>query len=101
MRLSEAVWQGTLEEARAGARAGCYCIKDRHIGLFVPARIFRQVANDPVTGERLDRSPHLWAEINDRDVDPGIVALYGKPITEDEWEWLKALTSIRLRKPRP
>ena len=61
-------------------------------GPWVPARIWWSVATDPVTGEVLDRSPVLLAEVGGRERDPYEVwpSLVGQPIDEREFYFLTA-----------
>lgn len=72
--------------------AGFYRTKLAKGAAWVPARIWLGVAIDPVTGESMDRSPMLCAEVNGRYVDPYEVwpSLVGQPITEAEFKYLTA-----------
>ncbi len=64
-------------------------------GPWVPARIRWSTPIDPLTGEVLDRSTRLEAFILDREVKVEQVWLYGRELTKDEYEWLRATDAIR------
>lgn len=59
-------------------------------GPHVPARIWRSVATDPVTGEVLDRSPLLMGELAGEPVDPFSLwrSCMGRAISEQEYQFL-------------
>lgn len=61
-------------------------------GPLVPARIWRSVATDPLTGEALDRSPILQAEINGKPIDPYELwpRVADRRITEAEFKFMTA-----------
>ncbi|OAN53860.1 hypothetical protein A6A04_13285 [Paramagnetospirillum marisnigri] len=66
----------------------------RHVrgGPRIPARIWRSIATDPVTGETLDRSPLLQAEIGGSPCDPNVIwpRVCGQEITKAEFDYLTA-----------
>ena len=70
-------------------------------GPWVPARLFKRIATDPLTGELLDRSPSPVAEVMGQDWDWDEVITYGREITEEEWKWLTALTPLMPELTRP
>jgi hypothetical protein len=71
---------------------GFYRTKLHRNGPFVAARIWRSVAKDPVTGETLDRSPVLLAELDGQSIDADVLwpSVAGRSITEAEYRFLKA-----------
>lgn len=59
-------------------------------GPYVPARIFREPAVDPLTGEVMERPCLLQAEIAGRACDPERVWHFAWPIEEAEYRYLVA-----------
>lgn len=59
-------------------------------GPWVPVRIWWSVARDPVTGEKLDRSPRLLCLVAGREADPEKVWLGCHRIDRREYERLVA-----------
>ncbi len=66
----------------------------RHVkgGPKVPARIWWSIATDPVTGEIMDRSPMLLAEIGGAFADPYALwpRVCGQAITKAEFDYMTA-----------
>lgn len=71
---------------------GYYWTKLVRNGPRVGARIWRSVARDPQTGETLDRSPVMLAELNGRMIDPYDLwtRVAGRTITKAEFDFLKS-----------
>lgn len=69
-------------------------------GYRMPAIIARTVAKDPLTGEKLDRSPVLWAKIGLDYVAPHRVWLSGRETSRAEYEYqMKLMIWARTNKP--
>lgn len=71
---------------------GHYFTRQVKGGPRVPARIWRSVASDPVTGEKLDRSPVMQAEVGGTPCDPYALwpRVCGQAITKAEFDFLTA-----------
>ena len=69
---------------------GFYRIRLVRGGPFVPARIWRSVATDPVAGETLDRSPVMMGELAGEPVDPNALwrSCMGRATSEEEYQFL-------------
>ena len=68
-------------------------------GPWLPARIWMEQDIDPITGELL--SDEIFRmQINGRDVNPWTAWTYvaRHPITQTEWEWLRAMAPLRASK---
>lgn len=78
-------------------RPGFFKVRLVRRGPWVPAQITEDPPLDPWTGEIMDRSTHLQAYIEGRPVDLERVWLWGRIVTKDEWQWLKAMQAIRTR----
>jgi hypothetical protein len=63
--------------------------------VWLPAMLEWIYPVDPVTQEVLDRSPTLEASINGAAAEVERVWMAGFEITEDEYQWLIAVTAIR------
>ena len=72
------------------AECGFYRVRLVKNGPYVPARIWRSVATDPVTGETLDRSPILMGELAGEPVEPHALwrSCMGRAISEQEYQFL-------------
>lgn len=71
---------------------GYFRIKQVRGGPWIAARIYRSVARDPDTGELLDRSPVMLAELNGKFVDAYDLwpRVAGNNISEAEYKFLRA-----------
>lgn len=71
---------------------GYFKTKNVRHGPFIAARIWYSVARDPDTGETLDRSPVLLAELNGKYADPYSLwpRVAGNNITEAEYKFMRA-----------
>lgn len=85
---------------------GFYAVRKFHYGEwprgpYVPARIWIEPGQiDPETGELLSDERYC-AEIDGKRADPWRTWtwLAKKPVTQTEWEWLRALSPLLPRKP--
>jgi len=94
MITSQDMWDALLDEQASLAPCGFYRVRTERRGPWRPARINKTVANDPLTGEVLDRSPTKTATIAGEPADVGQVATFGEQITETEYLYLMAMEEI-------
>ena len=69
-------------------REGYFKVRAYSRGPWLPARIFRPLPLDPVTGEFIDRFPRLQADRDGTPVAVEEVWHWGREIDREEYEWL-------------